>query len=300
MGSLTDQYISLIGAENEFQKIYLEKSLVELRKEEEEELEDILNFFMQSGNSIETQAKAYLVFVEVALEETKYFLQNGSYRFHKLEEVEDMVYRNPSYMKNYMMGLTLSQYLWGNHRKMIRWFQEKIEKQTDGSYFEIGPGYGQYLFKAMKKSGMKNYSVIDISNTSLEGLMALSEYYGLSVNEGGGRIICGDFLSYKDTVKYDFLVMGEVLEHVENPDMFLNKIYGITNEKSKIIITTAINAPALDHIYLFKDIESVNSLVENSGFLIEDALYITSNGKSLDYALDKKQAINVSFLLKHR
>ena len=46
--------------------------------------------------------------------------------------------------------------------------------------------------------------------------------------------------------------MGEVLEHVEQPEVFLRRIADLAKDDAYIFITTCINAPAVDHIYLWR------------------------------------------------
>lgn len=44
---------------------------------------------------------------------------------------------------------------------------------------------------------------------------------------------------------------NEVLEHLEEPEKYLNRIYEVTNEGADVYISVPVNAPAIDHIYLF-------------------------------------------------
>ncbi len=60
-----------------------------------------------------------------------------------------------------------------------------------------------------------------------------------------------DFLEYDFNEQFDFITIGEVLEHVENPKNFLNKARKILSDDGNIFITVPINGPAVDHIYLF-------------------------------------------------
>lgn len=161
------------------------------------------------------------------------------------------------------------------------------------NYLEIGPGYGQYFLKASKNDNIKKFDVVDLSETSLNGFQKLLIHSNINVD-------CAkyheNFLTFKPTKKYDVVVSGEVLEHVENPEVFVRKIRDIVSEDGQVFLTTAINAPAIDHIHLFDSIESVTSLVKSCGFKLIDTHYVIGNGKSLETAVKKKTAINISLL----
>ena len=107
-----------------------------------------------------------------------------------------------------------------------------------------------------------------------------------------------DFFQYKSDEKFDCIVMGEVLEHVERPLQMLEKIYELLNQTGKAFVTTVINAPAVDHIYLFKNIEQVLELAKKAGFKIFDYLCVTEGDISLEKAIKKRRAIDIAMILE--
>ena len=62
--------------------------------------------------------------------------------------------------------------------------------------------------------------------------------------------------------------MGEVLEHVENPRDLLTKVRSLMNKNGLLYITTPTNAPTIDHIHLFRNIDEIRRLLSNCGFKI--------------------------------
>lgn len=298
MGKLTDELIGYVSGKNEMQKKYLKNSMAAANTEELEELEEILVFFTKE-HSIEEIGDAYLLFVEDTMNETKYFVENNAekYRFHSLAEVEDEVYRNDAYMSKYMLGLQISGYIWSNHREIHRWYKNII-KTIDGgeNYLEIGPGHGQYFSEALGLQKFKNYYALDLSETSLRQTKAYISMKHPKLKNY--ELIHGDFYETSFAQKFDAVSLSEVLEHVENPKRMLEKIYEITTDTVDVYVNVPINAPAIDHIFLFHNVEEVIYLVEEAGFFVQDQLAVTGNGIAYEKAVRKKSAINLALWLK--
>ena len=123
---------------------------------------------------------------------------------------------------------------------------------------------------------------------------------------GSGRF--GDFDNYRvfeqdflegsiAPVSYSAIVMGEVLEHVEQPGVFLETIASIAADDAFIFITTPINAPAIDHIYLFESWDSIETLVKGSGLAVADKLLVPYPGLSVEESQEQSLPINVAMVL---
>lgn len=90
--------------------------------------------------------------------------------------------------------------------------------------------------------------------------------------------------------------MGEVLEHVENPHDFIGKMRELLADDGYAFLTTAINAPQPDHIYLFRNLEEVTRLFE--GFTIVDQVVTNTNNYPLEKAIKKKAPLVAGFVLR--
>ncbi len=91
--------------------------------------------------------------------------------------------------------------------------------------------------------------------------------------------------------------MGEVLEHVEQPFLFLRRIKDLANQGAFIFITTAVNAPAIDHIYLFRTVDEVHDLAVTAGLKVKEILATPYKGCTMDETVQQKLPINVAMVL---
>jgi 2-polyprenyl-3-methyl-5-hydroxy-6-metoxy-1,4-benzoquinol methylase len=216
------------------------------------------------------------------------FLETGSYSSSSFEEVNQRVYGQPEIMGYYMHGLLLSQFLFFHHYEVLLFFNEVINKEHNliNRYLEIGGGHGLYISEAIETiGGRAHYDMVDISESSLELAQKL-------VKHSEVQYIHKDVFNFEPIEKYDFITMGEVLEHVEDPISLLKRIGDFLNENGKLFITTPTNAPAIDHIYLFKNAKEIRDLINEAGFVIETEFCIFSE----DLAPEVAEKFNISML----
>src|SRR5262249_36909831 len=137
------------------------------------------------------------------------------------------------------------------------------------------------LLQAMRKSHLDDFVGVDISTASL----ALTDKAVRAMLPGARdrlRLIQSDFLAETaNNDRYDVLVMGEVLEHVEQPEAFLSRLRALAASGAHVFVTTCINAPAIDHITLFESEADVEALIGRSGFTIRHKLAAPYFGKTL-------------------
>lgn len=277
---------------------FLKHAVVNLTPEEKIEIENYIIFLLEAGLTKDYIAQSYLTIVKDTFTEELYFQKTGRYRFSSFAEAQEAVYDNKEYMHHYMVGLALSSFLWLNHAKIRRFFQKNLSlfSEKRGIYREVGPGHGMYFLEAMRNCNFKNYEGIDISPTSVEMTKKIvsSGFFGDFPN---AKIIQSDFLKAENMQPADVLVMGEVLEHVENPGVFLKRSYETTSEDSIFFMTTCINAPAIDHLYNPGSVENLERLIADHKYIIQDRCIVPRDETTLEECHKKKLAINVAYLL---
>jgi len=146
-----------------------------------------------------------------------------------------------------------------------------------------------------------------------------SECLGIDINREGidyvrekfhfSNIYFGDIAgSHKiqqiSAKNWDYVVFGEVLEHIDNPVYFLNKfLYNYGNNIGKIIITVP-NAFRFSNIrWIFKNLERINSdhkywftpytiwKVVNQAGLLVDTIYLCTDGHLNNFLREKIKKI---------
>lgn len=258
-----------------------------LKKFDQEYFDRADDFFLRYENLLKNDNKSFDYAIDCYLQmladmnfESIQFLETGEYTSKSFEEVNKRVYSNPEVMEYYMHGLLMSQFLWKQHYDILLWFNKMITNNSKNieNYLEVGGGHGLYISEAIRLIGNQaNYDLVDISQSSLD--IAEKMISNDKVNP-----ILTDIFEYFPSKKYDFITMGEVLEHVEEPVKLLEKLYDLLNVNGKLIITTPTNAPAIDHIYLFKNTEDIRKVILEAGFNIEEELCIYSEDVSPEIA----------------
>ena len=259
-----------IASTNEKHRPFLEAAFERLSDEERHELAEYISFCLEDGLDVETLAASYGVIVEDTLREQLYFLRHKEYRHSSFAEVADSVYFDDTYMRHYMHGLALTAFIWPNHLDMQRFFVRCLPREQTGSYLEIGPGHGANFLAAMRRGSYGTFTGVDISPTSIDLTRRLVAR-AVPNRVDDVVLLQEDFLNWQpDNAPFDAIVMGEVLEHVEQPGAFLAQIATLSGPDTYIHVTTCINAPAIDHIYLFRDNDEIEKMIAANGLRVVD------------------------------
>jgi 2-polyprenyl-3-methyl-5-hydroxy-6-metoxy-1,4-benzoquinol methylase len=192
------------------------------------------------------------------------FLKTGRYESTSFEEVNRRVYADPEVMQCHMHGLVFAQFLWPDQYRRFQFFSDLLPQhaETIQRYLEIGGGHALYVTKAAQVLPARvKIDMVDISRTSLEMARGMArepriQYHLMNVF---------DF----PNGNYDFITLGEVLEHVERPQELLEKLRRLLAPGGRAYITTPANAPMIDHIYLFRNAQEIRDMLTTCGLRIE-------------------------------
>jgi 2-polyprenyl-3-methyl-5-hydroxy-6-metoxy-1,4-benzoquinol methylase len=270
-----------------------------LGADERERLEEYLNYQEECGRSDEMLLECYEMITKEAVLEGIYFRRHKTYRHSKYEEVAEKVYNDKEYMTKYMVGLALTGFLWPNHVMINRFFDSLLPKLSHkgGDLLEVGPGHGAYLQKTYSSGRFNKIHVIDLSKTSLE--LSKKLLGRMRINSTQVEYVHDDFLKIHDSSKkYEAVIVGEVIEHVENPLEFIKKAEELLKPSGILFLTTCLNAPAIDHLYNWDSIMHLEAQLTSGNLVVEDRLLLGAKGAAISVCESNNFPINVAYTLR--
>lgn len=210
------------------------------------------------------------------------FMKSGDYSNKSFADVQKRIYDEPGIMEYHMHGLVVAQFMWWDQYQRFSFFADNLKKYPVTNYLEIGAGHGLYISAAAEILGTDTkISAIDISQTSIEMTECV-------LNNPGINCVCDDVFNLDPADKFDFITIGEVIEHLEDPLSMMKKLHGILKDDGVIYITTPANAPMIDHIYLFNNAEEIRALLDESGFEIIEAIHVYAENMKPEKAMKYK------------
>jgi hypothetical protein len=227
-------------------------------------------FFGGDEARLKSAAHGYGLFALDGLRLQKKFDKTLQYVNQSYADLKDEVYLNREYMFSlYLPGILLSHYLWPHHFNQKIWFLKEfislVKKENVETFCDVGVGTGFYSKEMLLNlPGAEGYGY-DISDNSLEHAKTMVTQWGF-----GGRYHCNqqDITANPPKRLHDCAVNVEVLEHLEDPVAFLKALRKMIKDGGYAFITAAIDAPNKDHIYLYRDLESVAKELRQAGFSV--------------------------------
>ena len=166
----------------------------------------------------------------------------------------------------------------GPDKRRIDFILENIP-DNNLKILDIGCWDGSYAARYMKKTN----KIYGIESSIFASKVALKK--GIVVKQG-------DFMekTFFNDAKFDIVVAGEVIEHVFDTDLFLQKIRKLLRNRGILILTTPNVASLPRRILLFL---GINPVLENRTLINESAGHIRYFTFSDMYRLLKDNKFNV-------
>lgn len=280
---------------------YLSSQPESFFEEADKFIADYSRYLESQGISFDYAIDAYLKMCKDMVKSQIYFMKTNKYPVSNQQDAFNLVYNSKTEMKSYMVGLALSQYLWSSHYEMFTHLRKALKqnKKNIKNYLEVGPGHGLFLKEAMTTLGQHcNYTAVDISDTSLELTQSIISFFEL--NDCDITYINDDMLNITTTSLYDFIVMGEVLEHVDKPNHLLDKLNALLSLHGEAFISTCVDCPTIDHVYHFKSMDEIQDMLRKSNFDIVSEKILPVENLPMNEIIRNNITINYSAIIKRK
>lgn len=233
-----------------------------------EDLSRSLNYsFLQSDYERNAAAQSYNRMCMEILREQIRFRKTGVYLLDDARAAEREVYSQHDTMRSYVVGLLLSYLFWPNHYRIFQFFSDHLAERRIENCLEVGVGHGLFSAELMRRVPNVNLTLVDISAASLK--LAREMLITFKQNPARVRFIHGDYLSVPlESDGFDFLIVGEVLEHVNDAPGFLRRTQQLLRPGGSIFLSTCANCPAVDHVYFFHSVDEIRELIRRTGLSI--------------------------------
>lgn len=271
---------------------YLERGIIARTIDEADTAEHLAKAVLViGGERLAELAENYRWTCDRLGEEELFFHREGHYRLATFAEAEAEVYGNHDYMARYVDGLLLSQVVWYNHIASCNYFRRTAPGiiLPGARMLEIGPGHGLMTWLADRYFALSSVKAWDISEVSVAQTRHALDRLGAAHVECAVRdVLC---VSAADG-QFDFVVLSEVLEHLEDPAAVMTGLKRILAPHGVVFVNVPINSPSPDHLYLMRTPDEARDLLWQSGFMIEDERLFATQGMKLERAL--RSAVTVS------
>lgn len=223
-----------------------------------------------------------------------HLLTKGYYTDLSYDEINEKVYQSEETMMGYYLpGLRLTTAFWYNHYQLWLYFTNWLKSWSNSeSLLEVGVGHGSFLHKALQTHNVtaKGY---DISQYSIEWTRRLLVFDGIDASRY--QLICEAY--NMSGQHFDHIICGELLEHIPDPKSLLRDFRGSLTQNGELFLTTVINAAAVDHLYLFKHVQEIRDMIDESGLRIKTEMILPIKDVSIEDAETSKIPVNYGTIL---
>jgi len=241
-------------------------------------------------------ADCYLNYTKAIRIEEMYFAKENKYRQSEFDKVYEEIYGNNNYMAEYVAGLGMTQIFWLNHYAIFRFFLDQFLPLIQGARTgaEIGVGHGLFHSELLRLTPGLRTTLLDISPVSLDTTRKMIAAAGVDP-ERTTSILCDvqKEIPLEDG-SLDVLLMGELIEHIQEGRAVMTKLGDKMRPDGFCFFSTAANAPAQDHILLFRDTGEIRSFIAACGWKILKEQTGTINNISLEKA--EREGHNINYV----
>lgn len=248
----------------------------------------------------ERLAQAYVAYTKMIRVEEMHFLKDRDYRHKDYDEVYQRVYSQDEHMWGYVLGLGLTQLFWANHYRIVRFFLDdfvpRITSAKRGA--EIGVGHGLFHSEMLRGAPSLTSDMLDISPVSLECARRIIQATGISADRSVPHLCDVHKEIPLEDGSLDVLLMGEIIEHLADAKSVMQTMARKMSAGGICFMTTAANAPAEDHILLFRTTGEIRDFTSDCGWEIVSERIDTLGEMTVEEAEAGGHNLNYSAIIR--
>jgi SAM-dependent methyltransferase len=220
---------------------------------------------------LENTVKGYVMLSVEFLKLQRDLERTGRYLLSNEREALQIAYNNADVFGDYYLpGLLLSEALWPNHYLLNQGFEHQFLPclPNHASVLEVGVGSGYHLRELIQFDASVEYTGLDISEYAIE----FAKNYAFDGVEDNLTVKfvkgnASEELPF-DSESFDGLIMGEILEHIDDPAGLLERARAVLKPNGVAFITTVVFAANIDHVYMFETVNEIRDLLRGSNWEI--------------------------------
>lgn len=227
----------------------------------------------QGAQAIPRAVDAYVRFTtDVNLHQARFNI-TGDYQNKSFDEVYRQHYSQDETMADYLLGVYLTNTLWGHHLELSLFYHDRFLKRlSPGSRLvEIAPGHGGWGVWALDTVDQSTLQGFDISPASITLANSIATAAGVA-----GRAVYRERnaldLEQLEAQDADACICCFLLEHLEQPHKLLEVIHHLLKPGGVGFVTGALTAAQVDHIYRFDRESELVVLCEAAGLRVLETL----------------------------
>jgi SAM-dependent methyltransferase len=272
-----DSFSALIQSKWRLLSMPMEICLKKYGQVYREDAEWILEFLSKLtdhfGDDFDDLLSRYYNHVRGQTREQKEFSKTGTYRYCREADIANII-DDDLFKKQNLYILALS-YLLSLHRyELLRYIKSFVDNRivAGSRCLQVGTGIGLETYLADRHSArIASYDLNPYSSLCLEllGVSPAVRFFP-------------EVYPFDEPGAFDHCLVVELLEHLEDPVGFLDRLGRVMKKGGDALLTFAIRMPQIDHIYCFRTVSQAREMVKASGLEVSGEEFFISSFLGFD------------------
>ena len=173
---------------------------------------------------------------------------------------------------------------------------------NDAVILDAGSGFGQYVYRLARINKKWNIKGVDISSELVEDCNKFIFRTGLT---GRVEFETADLVKFKETGRYDLVIIIDVLEHIEDDSSVLENLFNALKKNGFALISTPSDKGGSDvkqsnevsfiseHVRNGYSVEDIKHKLEKAGFGNISTKYMYGRPGNLSWKLSMKYPVTM-------